>query len=175
MIFFAIYSIVCAICVLQAQAWRLQPTEPFPPPVLSRDEPILQAAFRSIDTSISEAGQNGSQRWKRNITSFSIAVTSSSQTLWTSSHTASVLGDYADSPPSNVSDVTYFRIASISKVFTVLAALIEQEAQNWTLKDPITRWVPELLQTANPQLVNWENISLESLASQLSGIVRECQ
>ncbi|KAL8965847.1 MAG: hypothetical protein Q9197_006292, partial [Variospora fuerteventurae] len=173
MMVFALCSVVCAICVLQAQAWRLQPTEPFAPPVLRRDEPILQAAFRSIDTSISEAGQNDSQPWKRNITSFSIAVTSSSQTLWTSSHTASVLGDYADSPPNNVSDGTYFRIASISKVFTVLAALIEQEAKTWTLKDPITKWVPELLQTANPHLVDWENISLESLASQLGGVVRE--
>ncbi|KAL8646122.1 MAG: hypothetical protein Q9210_006311 [Variospora velana] len=165
---FALYSVVCAICVLQAQAWRLQPTEPFPSPVLSRDEPILQAVFRSIDTSISEAAQSKPVPWNTNITSFSIAVTSSSQTLWTSSHTASVPGDYAGSPPSNVSADTYFRIASISKVFTVLAALIEQEAQNWTLKDPITKWVPELLQTSNPHLVDWEDISLESLASQLS-------
>ncbi|KAL8958681.1 MAG: hypothetical protein Q9193_004309 [Seirophora villosa] len=169
----ALYFITCAICVFRGQAWRFQPTEPFPPPVLNHDDATLQAVFRSIDTSISKAAQSDSLPWNTNITSFSIAVTSSSETLWTSSHTASVLGDYTDSPPSNVSDDTYFRIASISKVFTVLAALIAQEARNWTLTDPITAWVPELLQSAHTHLVDWENISLESLASQLSGIVRE--
>lgn len=57
----------------------------------------------------------------------------------------------------------------------MLAALIQEQEGKWSLKDPIPRWVPELRnRTEEEDGVAWESITLESLASQLSGIVREC-
>ncbi|KAI4122421.1 MAG: hypothetical protein LQ338_005826 [Usnochroma carphineum] len=165
----------CVCYVSQAQAWRLVPDEPFPPPHLVRDDPRLRAVFNELGDRFKGAAKADSSPWTTNITSFSISVTSASETLWTSSHTAPILGEYSDSPPSSVTDQTYFRIASISKVFTVLAALIEQKAKRWSLQDPITKWVPELLRNRSLETADWQAITLETLASQLSGIVRECE
>lgn len=162
------------LCVRQAQAWRFEPTEPFPAPQLVKGDPKLTAVFDDLGSKIQRAATSDSAPWITNITSFSMAVTSASETLWTSSHTAPILGTYKDSPAIDVTDQTYFRIASISKVFTVLAALIQQKDGKWSLKDPITKWVPELRNLTDADAVVWEKITLESLASQLSGIVREC-
>lgn len=163
------------LLIARVTSWRLEPTEPFAPPLLINHEPSLSDAFDKLETTIQQAAKSESSPWRTNITSFSIAVTSASETLWTSSYTAPVLGNYIDSSPSNVTEHTYFRIASISKVFTVLAALVKQQAKNWSLQDPITKYVPELLEGTNADTVDWRAITLETLASQLSGIPRECQ
>ncbi len=168
-----LFCLIFCFCVRRAHARRFEPIEPFPPPYLTQNDPRLNPVFDALTTNIQQAATNPSSPWLTNITSFSISVTSASETLWTTSHTASILGDYVDSPASNVTDQTYFRIASISKVFTVLAALIQEQEGKWSLKDPITRWVPEL-RNRTEDGVAWESITLESLASQLSGIVREC-
>ncbi|KAL8718364.1 MAG: hypothetical protein Q9225_004490 [Loekoesia sp. 1 TL-2023] len=167
--------LIWLILVIEVTSWRLEPTEPFAPPSLIKDEPSLSNVFGELKSTVQKAAKRESSPWKTNITSFSIAVTSASETLWTSSYTAPVLGNYVDSSPSDVTEHTYFRIASISKVFTVFAALVEQQAKNWSLQDPITKYVPELLEGANADTVDWGTITLETLASQLSGIPRECQ
>ncbi|KAL8848313.1 MAG: hypothetical protein Q9221_006667 [Calogaya cf. arnoldii] len=74
-----------------------------------------------------------------------------------------------------MSDESYFRIASISKVFTVLAVLIQEKAGNCSLRDPITSHVQELKDRADTGTIDWDAITLETLASQLSGIPRECK
>ncbi|KAI4147406.1 MAG: hypothetical protein L6R39_003121 [Caloplaca ligustica] len=173
--FLALCYVFCTLSVRQAQAWRLELTEPFPPPHLVNDDPRLKTVLEGLGKRFEEAARSESSQWITNVTSLSIAVTSSSEALWTTSHTAPILGHYSDSLPRNVTDETYFRIASISKVFTVLAALIQQADGKWSLKDPITRWVPELRNNTNADTVAWEAITLGTLASQLSGIVRECQ
>ncbi|KAL8748907.1 MAG: hypothetical protein Q9184_007029, partial [Pyrenodesmia sp. 2 TL-2023] len=109
-----------------------------------KDDPKLTALFDALASNIQRAATIETSPWNTNITSFSISVTSASETLWTTSHTAPIVGHYVDSPPTNVTDQTYFRIASISKVFTVLAALLQQKEGKWSLKDPVTEWLPEL-------------------------------
>ncbi|KAL8942547.1 MAG: hypothetical protein Q9216_001591 [Gyalolechia sp. 2 TL-2023] len=159
--------------VIKVTPWRFEPPEPFAPPFLAKHDPALGQVFKDLEATIQRAAKSDSSAWKTNITSFSISVTSASETLWTTSHTAPVLGNYVDSPHSNVTEHTYFRIASISKVFTVLAVLIQQQAKNCSLHDSITEYIPELLEGANTGGIGWKAITLGTLASQLSGIPRE--
>ncbi|KAL8690345.1 MAG: hypothetical protein Q9218_004186 [Villophora microphyllina] len=162
-----------AILAIPSFARHLEPTEPFSPPLLHRGDSSLSNVFSDLERKLQNAVRNSSSPWNTNITSYSIAVTSASETLWGSSYTAPILGNYSNSSPTNVTDQTYFRIASISKVFTVLAALIQQRDGKWSLKDPITKHVPELKAATNSSTIDWESITLETLASQLSGIPRE--
>ncbi|KAL9083558.1 MAG: hypothetical protein Q9165_008483 [Trypethelium subeluteriae] len=147
-----------------------------------------------------------------NITSFSIAVTTKEELVYEFHHSAQVQGragsDVAmeENLSSREQDIlgsrrpekkivdgnTAYRIASCTKVFTVLALLLEKDV-NWD--DPVTKWLPELrgpdsslanakhgFESGLEELeeeerlinhVHWESITLRSLASQLSGIARQ--
>ena len=95
-------------------------------------------------------------------TSFSLTVTTLEETFFQFHHTA----DEVDA--SGVAEVdgdTIYRIASVSKVFTVLSALI-QEGLN--LDDFVWKHVPELAgQDA------YQDITLRMLANHVSGVVRD--
>ena len=149
-----------------------------------------------------------------NETSFSIVVTTQEETVWTFHHSAEIQGHNGGenvlrnplrtdhgrsiedskrtpagvSPTKIVDGSTAYRIASCTKVFTVLALLLQEDV-NWD--DPVTKWIPEL--GTRPERypdpadehgegeeeyklmnhVHWESITLRSLASQLSGIARQ--
>ena len=118
--------------------------------------------------------------WTINTTSFAMQVTTSEETIWDYYYTAPILGEYKDSDPVPVNGDTAFRIASISKSFTVYGVLLENGI---SLDDPITKYVPELKEGHWPNgpegappralLPDWDRITIRSLASQLSGISRE--
>jgi len=114
--------------------------------------------------------------WKTNTTSFAVQVTTTKESIWDHFYTAPILGDYEDSSPSPVAGDTNFRIASISKTFTVYAILLENKIG---LDDSITKYIPELLNLEDlpRDRGNWfpsfDQITIRSLASQLSGISRE--
>ncbi|KAL8777748.1 MAG: hypothetical protein Q9194_002383 [Teloschistes cf. exilis] len=172
----ASWTLLCLLWALVTSrvfSRHLEPTGPFRPPQLLGTDPRLRNVFQQLGQKIDLKAKSSDRSWITNITSFSVAVTSASETLWTKSYTAPILGNYTDSLPTPVTDQTYFRIASISKIFTVLAVLLQQEAGRWSLKDPITKHVPELKAAVNSSRIDWESITLESLASQLSGIPRE--
>ncbi|KAL9079918.1 MAG: hypothetical protein Q9157_001257 [Trypethelium eluteriae] len=147
-----------------------------------------------------------------NITSFSIAVTTKEELVYEFHHSAEVQGRAGTGvaidkdlhgheqevlgsrrPGRKIVDGdTAYRIASCTKVFTVLALLLEKDI-NWD--DPVTKWLPELrgpeptpadddygskseleeLEEVERLInhVHWESITLRSLASQLSGIARQ--
>lgn len=70
---------------------------------------------------------------------------------------------------------TVFRIASVSKVFTVLGLLLLGDKIHFS--DSVTRYVPELNQLKAEQsvqnrvtTVDWDLISIDALASQLAGV-----
>ncbi|KAL8652273.1 MAG: hypothetical protein Q9226_004342 [Calogaya cf. arnoldii] len=167
------YLILGGLCAILVQSFRLEPTNPFPPPILHKESPGINAVLKCLENKFQNAARSEASPWITNITSFSVAVTSATETLWTTSYTAPILGNYSDGPPSSMSDQSYFRIASISKVFTVLAVLIQEKAGNCSLRDPITNHVPELKDRSDTGTVDWDAITLETLASQLSGIPRE--
>ena len=151
------------------------PSHPFPAPALNVQTSSLTSLFAKINASFQSALQGKHVSWNTSTTSFAVEVTSAEETLWGSYHTAPVLGNYTDSSPTQVTGDTYFRIASITKLFTVLAVLLQQKAGNMSLQDPIVKYIPELLVGQKEGGIQWDQITLESMASQLSGIPRECK
>lgn len=70
---------------------------------------------------------------------------------------------------------TLFRIHSISKVLTVYTMLSKLSFQYW--HEPITKYVPELANNRIQNVVSdvdWSEVTLGSLASQISGVSRDC-
>ncbi len=66
-----------------------------------------------------------------------------------------------------------YRIASISKVFTVL--LLLRHEGRISLDDPVTKYVSELAAAEaeeSVEAVSWGNVTLGALASHLGGIGR---
>ena len=49
------------------------------------------------------------------------------------------------------------------------------QSYHTALKDPVTKYLPDLLYKDVKSGIQWEHIDLESLASQLSGVPRECK
>lgn len=77
---------------------------------------------------------------------------------------------------------TVFRLGSVSNFFTVLAFLAEAGGVYWN--QPINRFIPELAnfvgrtKTKNFDSVRetaWDDITLGALASQVSGLGRDCK
>jgi len=152
----------------------INPSEPFPAPKLRPDDVDVRSFFGSLEARLAQIISDGKAPWNTTITSFAIEVTSAETTLWRSCHTAPQLGEYPDSRNITVDGDKVFRIASISKVFTVLAILLQQQEGNLSMKDPVTKYIPELAEGSNDGGTQWDRISLESLASQMSGVAREC-
>lgn len=141
----------------------------FPPPVYSRQSSEVWEAFSQIEASLSKFVSNNTDISK---SSYSIEVTSSQKTLWSTFHTAK---DKNLTRPGaeKVDETSRYRIASITKVFTVLGILQQHAAGNLSLDDTIDRYLPELDSSESTDSILWHQITLRSLASQLSGIPRD--
>jgi len=94
-------------------------------------------------------------------------------------YTAAELNTSAGST-SRVAADTVYRIGSVSKLFTVYALLLHGGAQYWDR--PVTDFVPELRRAAAlpgaddaVERVQWRDVTVGALASQLSGIGRDCK
>lgn len=74
-----------------------------------------------------------------------------------------------------VDETSRYRIASITKVFTVLGILQQHAAGNLSLEDTIDKYIPELVSGKNAKVgsIPWSHITIRSLASQISGIPRD--
>lgn len=142
------------------------PNPAFPVPSWPNGHHTLKAAFKDLDKQYDTVIRDP----KFENTSFSIEVTSTSETLWSYHHTASNLNSSRPGD-TNVSSDSLYRIASITKTFTILAILYQQAAGNLSLDDPVTYYIPEL--NSSDYILPWKDITLRSLASQLSGIPRE--
>ncbi|TGJ82143.1 hypothetical protein E0Z10_g6596 [Xylaria hypoxylon] len=70
---------------------------------------------------------------------------------------------------------TIYRVGSVSKIFAVLSVLTQGEMK---MEDPITKYVPELLQLRSEAVpvanditaVNWDQVTVGSLTTHMSGI-----
>lgn len=79
---------------------------------------------------------------------------------------------------TSVDSDTVYRVASITKVFTVYTFLVNAGIQVWN--DPITQYVPELAQAAKSteddsdvDVIRWDDVTIGSLASHLAGVSRD--
>lgn len=146
-----------------------EPNIAHPLPDYSTKDAILKSSFEVVEREI-DAKVEGSEFED---TSFSIAITSSEDTLWEKHHTAAVRNASREGV-SEVDGDTVFRIASITKTFTVLGILYQHEAGNLSLDASIDTYISELRQDQHGTIA-WKDITIRSLASQLSGIPRECE
>ncbi|KAG0632596.1 hypothetical protein HOY80DRAFT_1013379 [Tuber brumale] len=106
--------------------------------------------------------------WPTNTTSYAVQVTTAENTIFSAYHTADILGEYRDGEPSEVTGDTYFRIASNTKVFTVLAAML---TEGISLDDGVLKYIPELVDGEGG--VEWADVTLGALGGHLAGVVRE--
>lgn len=89
--------------------------------------------------------------------------------------------EIANSPngTKNVNGDSIYRIASVTKVFTVLAGLLELSLTDW--ERPLTELIPTLAQFAEQSsrnndpinTVQWNKITPSALAAQIAGIPRD--
>ncbi|KAK3956120.1 beta-lactamase/transpeptidase-like protein [Pseudoneurospora amorphoporcata] len=94
------------------------------------------------------------------------------------SYSVEVFSGSEDKPLwSKVDTNTVFRIRGITKIFTVLAFLATVGDKVWN--EPVTKYLPELKRLAEKtpggsmMVPNWEEVTLGSLASQTSGLIRD--
>ncbi|KAH7393075.1 beta-lactamase/transpeptidase-like protein [Pyrenochaeta sp. MPI-SDFR-AT-0127] len=150
-----------------ARSKCFEPSVAHPPPEYDAHDPFLQQAFASIDSALTvavAAPEFGS-------TSFSVEITSSKESLWSQHHTARERNASRSDIPQVNGDALY-RIASITKVFTVLGILYQHEAGNLSLDAAVNKYIEELGEKSEGG-IPWKDITLRSLASQLSGLQRE--
>jgi CubicO group peptidase (beta-lactamase class C family) len=139
-----------------------------PLPDLDPEDAVLKHAFATInrDLLVAVAAPEFAS------TSFSVEITSSKESLWSRHHTARERNASRPDIPEVNGDALY-RIASITKTFTVLGILYQHQAGNLSLDDPVDKYIKELKEEQEGT-IPWKDITLRSLASQLSGIPREC-
>lgn len=154
----------------------------FPPPQHLSDHPIWKQAIQNITNVfdyIDISNITGIDRFSYSLQIFS--ANPGLPILWERHRTAKNL-------PSNTTGVkkvdgdTVYRLGSVTKVFTVLTWLAELGDVHWN--QPITKYIPELTQFPGDSTASgfdsvkntaWEDITIGSLASQVSGLGRDCE
>ncbi|KAF2797455.1 beta-lactamase/transpeptidase-like protein [Melanomma pulvis-pyrius CBS 109.77] len=160
--------ILCFLYVALVSAKCYEPSQAHPLPELDPNDAVLTDAFAAVSAALTLAVDGPEFA----ATSFSVEVTSSKESLWSYHHTARERNASRPDIPTVNSDALY-RIASISKIFTVLGVLYQHAAGNMSLDDPIDKYIAEL-KGEQEGSIPWKDITLRSLASQLSGIPRDC-
>ncbi|CAN9296436.1 unnamed protein product [Alternaria alternata] len=122
-----------------AAAKCFEPDIAHPPPEYNVHDPLLQEAFESINTALTAAVAAPIHARS----SFSVEVTSSEETLWSYHHTARERNASRPDIPEVNGDALY-RIASITKTFTVLGILYQHAAGNLSLDATVNTYLKEL-------------------------------
>lgn len=154
-----------------------------PTEALSKSQ-TFQAALGILNATIEQSLANGTVYGQLDPTSTSFSVD-----IW-SLHDDDPLYTYHFSAPDFAEDEegvkkvdsdTVYRLGSMSKLITVYTFLLA--AGDTKFRQPVTQYVPELaaymqsnaaaLQDDTIQYVDWNSITLEALASQMSGIFRD--
>lgn len=148
-------SLVSSSCYEQSPA--------FPVPSWSNGKTDLAHGFDSIQRNV----EGVIAKPQHNAASFSVEITSQTETLWSYYHTAR-RHNQTRPGDTNIGPNSVYRIASVSKLFTALALLYQHEEGNLRLDDPISKYVPDL-----EGEIPWSDITLRVLATQLSGLPRD--
>ncbi|EPS35832.1 hypothetical protein H072_10746 [Dactylellina haptotyla CBS 200.50] len=140
-----------------------------PAPKNPYSNPIVKATIEGITAAL-----KSNVTLLGNATALSLGITSiyEDKPMLSFSYTPTV---FNKSGTHKVDGDTVFRIGSVSKTFTVLALQLLGGKVN--MADPITKYIPELCSLSREQsvknevtTVDWHVITLDSMASQLSGI-----
>lgn len=166
----------------------LGPVFPKPPSdILSSSPAIISALSNLTSTFTARDLDNNTGAYS---TSYSIEVWSatdpSGTPLWSWHHTAPNLtrsvgnGTYTNTTGvRRVDKNTVYRLGSLTKIFTIYTWLVQDGDVKWNT--PITEYVPELQAVADRSSqdavanVDWGDVTIGALASQMAGIVRDCK
>lgn len=156
----------------------------FTPPSNLRSSNVIQEAVLNVTNALNNAIRTGESifgSFNSSTTSFSLTATSQldSSPILDFHHTSGSLNISAGSSSKITSDTVY-RIGSVSKLFTVYALLLNNGTRHWNR--PVTDFIPELKHAAQHpphdstvvDWVQWDQVTVGALASQLSGIGRDC-
>ena len=143
----------------------------------------IQAAIANLTATFTAWDQNNSSAIRANTTSYSIEIFSASKehpVIFSWHHTAaSLAGDTNTSGVRQANADAVYRLGSLTKIFTIYTWLAQDGDSKWN--EPITKYVPELAAAAaraksDPVAnVPWDEVTIGSLAGQLSGAIRDCE
>jgi hypothetical protein len=155
-----------------------------PPPENLSEHPYFAQALANLTTvfqwlDLDYNGTTGASNYSYSSQVFS--ANPGKPILWERYHTATNLPTLNSSGVTEVDENTVYRLGSLTKVFTVLAYLAQDGDVHWN--EPITKYVPEVAELSERSKgkrnalwdVDWEDITLGALASQVSGIARDCK
>jgi len=154
----------------------------FEPPRNFNANKAIQAVIANLTETLRTRDLDNSPVVRANETSYSIEVFSTSQEepLFSWHHTApSILNSTNSTGVKQAGPDTVYRLGSLTKVHTVYTWLVQDGDAKWN--DPITKYVPELAAAAKAAKsdpvahVQWDEVTIGSLAGQMSGIIRDCE
>jgi hypothetical protein len=170
---------------LEAHAQSIRPLigPVFPPPRNLSTSKTLQSAIADLAQVLQQTISTGHTSYGP----FDSANTSYSIELFSTQESTPLFTDHFTAPAvatdqygvKSVDSNTVFRIGSLTKLFTVYTFLIE--AGDAKFNDPVTKYVPELLEAAEAanstedslDYLAWDEITLGELASQMADIGRD--
>ncbi|KAK4116823.1 beta-lactamase/transpeptidase-like protein [Canariomyces notabilis] len=158
----------------------------FEPPRNFARSGAIRAAIANLTETLRSRDQDNSPSVLANLTSYSIEVFSTSQetpVIFSWHHTASSLTATDDGNATvgvtKVDADTVYRLGSLTKTFTIYTWLVQDGDSKWD--EPITKYVPELAAAAERAKLDpvgnvpWDEVTIGSLAGQLSGAIRDCE
>jgi len=143
----------------------------FPTPKLL-DHPRMKATARDLDEAFRRRmGPEGF-----NYSYVVQAYSTDDGVLWQTKYTSPILLTVNTTGVKEVDENTGHRVGSITKLFTILTFLSKIGDRIWN--DPITKYIPELSAAGKRSPVyhvDWESVTVGSLATFNSGIMRDCK
>ncbi|KAM0430002.1 hypothetical protein ACHAPT_006008 [Fusarium lateritium] len=151
----------------------------YPPPTIDRSsKPFVQFESKfteAFDDLIKNGGSDDYGPISANTTSFSVAIFGGSESL----RDDPIFFEYHYTSPedkaltkTNLTSSTKFPLGDVTMVFTVYAWLAKN-GDNW--ETPITKYLPELAKVKGSLTVPWEEVTIGSLAGQISGLSRQSE
>lgn len=150
---------------------------PKPTNLLQNDD--IKSAATALDSLFAQYIDNnstGSDRFSYSVEAF---AANEQAPLWSHYWTAKNL---ANTPGvKKIDGNTVYRIGSLTKIFTMLTFLAEEGDASWNT--PISQYIPEIASLIDDDddtshslsSPDWASITIGSLASQISGLMRDCE
>lgn len=157
--------------ILNLAAHCPPPSPAFFPPKLS--SATYKSTIRDLSSRLNNTIASLLSEPGYNTTTASVLVTSSESTLFSLNYSAPVRSKLFHGGAPVTDDHTNFRIASITKTFTVLALFQLQESGKLNLDDSVLKYIPTLNSSSSHNSLPWKDITLRSLASQQAGLPRD--
>jgi CubicO group peptidase (beta-lactamase class C family) len=153
----------------------------YPMPANLTASRAIQKAQSTFSQQLSQLMRNGSSIWgpvNSVNTSISLAVFSpqSQDLLAEFHHIGTGPGVKAHLTSGVLNADTIYRTGSVGKLLSVYTFMVKLGTKYWN--EPVSKYIPELADLAVPNAVqnfNWTEVTIGSLAGQMSGLPRDCE